>query len=50
MSSLSDMLKWQNALNENMLLKSESLKKAFRKYKLKMVKKLLMVMGGTLEQ
>ena len=50
MSSLSDMLKWQNALNENVLLKSESLKKAFRKYKLKMVKKLLMVMGGTLEQ
>lgn len=35
MSSLSDMLKWQNALNENVLLKSESLKKAFSKYKLK---------------
>lgn len=34
MSSLSDMLKWQNALNQNILLKSENSQKAFSKYKL----------------
>ncbi len=34
MSSLSDMLKWQNALNKNLLLNAESTKKAFSKYKL----------------
>jgi len=34
MSTLNDMLKWQNALNQNLLLKAESAKKAFRKYKL----------------
>lgn len=34
MSSLSDMLKWQNALSGNVLLKPENLKKAFSKYKL----------------
>lgn len=28
------MLKWQNALNQNMLLKSENSQKAFNKYKL----------------
>lgn len=34
MSSLADMLKWQNALNKNVLLNVESTKKAFSKYKL----------------
>ncbi|ULQ55849.1 beta-lactamase family protein [Flavihumibacter rivuli] len=34
MSTLSDMLKWQNALNQNVLLKSENAQKAFTKYKL----------------
>ncbi len=34
MSSLADMLKWQNALNKNVLLNAESIKKAFSKYKL----------------
>ncbi|HRE76816.1 MAG TPA: serine hydrolase domain-containing protein [Flavobacterium sp.] len=34
MSSLSDMLKWQNALNEDVLLKAKNLKKAFKKNKL----------------
>jgi CubicO group peptidase (beta-lactamase class C family) len=34
MSTLGDMLKWQNALNNNLLLKPESSKKAFQKYKL----------------
>lgn len=34
MSSLADMLKWQNALNQNLLLNAESTKKAFSKYKL----------------
>lgn len=34
MSTSSDMLKWQNALNQNLLLKSETAKKAFTKYKL----------------
>lgn len=34
MSSLADMLKWQNALNKNVLLNAESTKKAFSKYKL----------------
>lgn len=34
MSSLGDMLKWQNALNQNLLLNAESTKKAFSKYKL----------------
>lgn len=34
MSTLSDMLKWQNALNQNILLKSENSQKAFSKYKL----------------
>ena len=34
MSSLSDMLKWQEALNKNILLKAENSKKAFIKYKL----------------
>ncbi|KOY86550.1 serine hydrolase [bacterium 336/3] len=34
MSNLDDMLKWQNALNQNVLLNAESTKKAFSKYKL----------------
>ena len=34
MSSANDMLKWQNALNQNLLLKSENVQKAFSKYKL----------------
>lgn len=34
MSTLSDMLKWQNALNQNILLDSIETKKAFSKYKL----------------
>jgi len=34
MSTLDDMLKWQNALNQNLLLKSSSIKKAFTKSKL----------------
>lgn len=34
MSTLSDMLKWQNALNQNLLLDSIEEKKAFSKYKL----------------
>lgn len=34
MSSLGDMLKWQNALNKNVLLNAENTKKAFSKYKL----------------
>lgn len=34
MSSLGDMLKWQNALNKNVLLNAGSSKKAFSKYKL----------------
>lgn len=34
MSSLNDMLKWQNALNKNILLKAENSQKAFQKYKL----------------
>lgn len=34
MSSLGDMLKWQNALNKNLLLSAENTKKAFSKYKL----------------
>lgn len=34
MSTTSDLLKWQNALNQNKLLKKENLEKAFRKYKL----------------
>jgi CubicO group peptidase (beta-lactamase class C family) len=34
MSTTHDMLKWQNALNQNILLKSENTQKAFNKYKL----------------
>jgi CubicO group peptidase (beta-lactamase class C family) len=34
MSSANDMLKWQNALNQNLLLKAENTQKAFSKYKL----------------
>lgn len=34
MSTISDMLKWQNALNQNILLKKETSQKAFIKYKL----------------
>ncbi|TAF83041.1 MAG: class A beta-lactamase-related serine hydrolase [Runella slithyformis] len=34
MSSLSDMLKWQDALNKNVLLKAENSQKAFKTYKL----------------
>jgi len=34
MSTLNDMLKWQNALNHNLLLKRENSQKAFSKYKL----------------
>jgi CubicO group peptidase (beta-lactamase class C family) len=34
MSNINDMLKWQNALNQNLLLNAENSKKAFVKYKL----------------
>jgi hypothetical protein len=34
MSTLDDMLKWQNALNQNLLLKAGNAAKAFQKYKL----------------
>lgn len=34
MSTTSDMLKWQNALNQNLLLSAKEVKKAFSKYKL----------------
>lgn len=34
MSSVSDMLKWQNALNKNLLLDTTETKKAFSRYKL----------------
>lgn len=34
MSSINDMLKWQDALNKNLLLKAENTEKAFKKYKL----------------
>lgn len=34
MSTVDDLLKWQNALNQNLLLNAESTKKAFQKYKL----------------
>ena len=34
MSTTSDMLRWQNALNQNILLKFESISKAFNKYTL----------------
>lgn len=34
MSTTNDMLKWQNALNQNVLLAKENSQKAFRKYKL----------------
>jgi CubicO group peptidase (beta-lactamase class C family) len=34
MSTVSDMLKWQNSLNQNSLLKKENTQKAFSKYKL----------------
>ncbi|WP_298222549.1 serine hydrolase domain-containing protein [Flavobacterium sp.] len=34
MSTTGDMLKWQNALNQNLLLKAKTIKKAFTKYKL----------------
>jgi len=34
MSTLDDMLKWQNALNKNLLLSSKEETKAFTKYKL----------------
>lgn len=34
MSTLEDMLKWQNTLNQNLLLKSNTIKKAFTKSKL----------------
>jgi len=34
-STLNDMLKWQDALNKNLLLKAENSQKAFKKYKLK---------------
>jgi len=34
MSTLSDMLIWQNALNKNLLLKAEYSQKAFQKYRL----------------
>lgn len=34
MSSANDMLKWQNALNQNLLLKAENVHRAFSKYKL----------------
>lgn len=35
MSTLDDMLRWQNALNQNLLLKASSVKKAFEKSNLK---------------
>jgi len=34
MSTLADMLKWQNAINSNLILKPETIKKAFTKYRL----------------
>lgn len=34
MSTVSDMLKWQNALNQHLLLNAEETKKAFNRYKL----------------
>lgn len=34
MSTVGDMLKWQNALNKNLLLNANTIKKAFSKYKL----------------
>lgn len=34
MATAGDMLQWQNALNHNVLLRAENLKKAFTKYKL----------------
>lgn len=34
MSTTEDMLKWQNALNNNLILNSNTIKKAFTKYKL----------------
>lgn len=34
MSTLEDMLKWQNALNKNSLLRANTIEKAFTKYKL----------------
>lgn len=34
MSTVGDMLKWQNALNNHLLLKAENSQKAFQKYKL----------------
>lgn len=34
MSTVGDMLKWQNALNQNLLLNPKTIKKAFTKYKL----------------
>lgn len=34
MSTVADMLKWQNALNQNLLLKPSTIKKAFTNYKL----------------
>lgn len=34
MSTINDMLKWQNALNQNILLNAENSKKAFSQYKL----------------
>lgn len=34
MSTTSDMLKWQNALNQNLILNPKTIKKAFTKYKL----------------
>ena len=34
MSTAGDMLKWQNALNQNLLLGAHTIKKAFTKYKL----------------
>lgn len=34
MSTVDDMLKWQNALNKNLILSSITIKKAFTKYKL----------------
>lgn len=34
MSSVGDMLKWQNALNQNLLLQEKTIKMAFTKYKL----------------
>ncbi|WP_412476198.1 serine hydrolase domain-containing protein [Flavobacterium sp. TBRC 19031] len=34
MSTVTDMLKWQNALNQNLIINNHTLKKAFTKYKL----------------